>query len=267
MNKKTKIVGLIPSRLRSTRLPEKPLKLIEGIPMIAHVYQRCLLCPDLDELYVVTDSKQIADVVEKIGGKYIMTNPNHPTGSDRLAEAAARIEADIVVNIQGDEALVKPEHISTAVQSLVTDPFAKCSILVCDCYERNAPNEIKIVLDKMNYVLYFSREDIPSSKRTAEAPLKKIYCIVPFRKNFLLTFASMEQTALEKIEYNEYLRILENGYKIKGVYVEHVPPSVDDADDLELVRMLMKEDLIKEKYLAKTLKRLKKQSTTASSII
>jgi len=261
MSKRMKVVGLIPSRLKSTRLPEKPLKLIEGIPMIAHVYQRALLCPDLDELYVVTDSRKIAGTVEKIGGKAIMTSATHPTGSDRLAEASANLDADIVVNIQGDEALVKPEHISVAVQSLVNDPFAKCSILVCDCFERNAPNEIKVVMDKMNYVLYFSREDIPSSKRTPEPPLKKIYCIVPFRKEFLLNFASMEQTPLEKIEFNEYLRILENGYKMKGVYVEHVPPSVDDADDLELVRMLMKEDPVKEKYLTKTIEMLNRQVT------
>ena len=244
-----KIVGMIPARLKSTRLPGKPLKEIEGLPMIIHVMKRTMLCDDLDEVYVVTDSEEIYKVVEEYGGKAIMTSDKHATGTDRIAEAVENIECDIVVNIQGDEALVRPDHISKALEPLIEDASIQMSTLMCETDQFNEINECKMVVNQNSEVLYFSRNDIPSDLRVKHQNLFKLYSIVPFRKDFILKFAGWDQTPLEKIEYIEYLRALEKGYKIKAVLVCEPSQSVDTPKDLELVREIMKNDKIKARYL------------------
>ena len=244
-----KIIGMIPARLKSTRLPGKPLKEIEGLPMIIHVMKRTMLCEDLDEVYVATDSEEIFNVVEEYGGKAIMTSGRHNTGTDRIAEAVENLECDIVVNIQGDEALVRPNHISKALEPLLEDESIQMSILMCETDQCNEPNECKMVVNLNNEVLYFSRSDIPSDLRVKHKKLFKLYSIVPFRKDFILKFAKWDQTPLEKIEYIEYLRALEKGYSIKAVLVDEPSQSVDTPEDLELVRKIMKKDEIKNKYL------------------
>jgi len=245
---KVKVVAIIPARLESSRLPNKALVDILGLPMIVHVFKRCLMARSLDSVYVATDNDKIRKTVERYGGKVIMTSPDHQTGTDRIAEAAQHIEADIIVNVQGDEALVNPVHIDKAVAGLTISPNANVSILVNPFNKKNSTSDIKTVLNKRDEVMYFSRSDIPSDARTIEPKMLKAYHIVPFRKNFLLRYAQWEKTELEQIEFNEYLRILENGYKIQAVHVESDAVSVDTYDDLDFVIKKMKKDKLFNKY-------------------
>ncbi len=241
-------VAIIPARLQSSRLPGKVLLDICGIPMIVHVYKRCKLSRLLDRVFVATDSYEIRQVVEDHGGKVIMTSSNHETGTDRVAEAANNIDADIIVNVQGDEALVNPTHIDIVTNTLIKDKKVSVAILVNKFSKRNSPSDIKVVLDEQKNVMYFSRSDIPSDSRTKNAPLLKAYHILPFRKDFLLKYSKWDKGNLEKIEYNEYLRILEKGYKIRAVCVESHAISVDTKNDLNFVKKIMKSDPFFNKY-------------------
>ena len=242
-------VAIIPARLESSRLPNKVLADILGLPMIVHVFKRCSLAKSLDAVYVATDNNKIRKVVEQYGGEVIMTSAEHQTGTDRIAEAAQDIDADIVVNVQGDEALVNPEYIDKAVDSLVNSSGADVTILVNPFNKRNSPSDIKAVLNEHDEIMYLSRADIPSDARVNNPQMLKVYHIVPFRKDFLLQYAKWEKTELEQIEFNEYLRILEKGYKIQAIRVESDAVSVDTEQDLEFVRGKMKMDKVSQLYL------------------
>jgi len=244
-----KTVAILPARIESSRLPRKALLDICGLPMIVHVYRRCLLARNLDEVYVATDSVEIKDTVEKYGGKVIMTSPDHQTGTDRIAEAAKDIKAEIIVNVQGDEALVNPLYIDKVVAELQNNSDINVGILVNPYSKKNSPSDIKVVLDKNNDVLYVSRSDIPSNSRFENPSMLKAYHIVPFRKKFLLQFTQLEKGILEVIEYNEYLRIIEHGFKIRAVHVESDAISVDTVEDLEYVRTLMPKDVWFSQYI------------------
>ena len=243
-----KAVAIIPARLQSSRLPNKPILDICGLPMIIHVYKRCKLAKNLSEVFVATDSNEIYDLVIRNGGKAIMTSKDHGTGTDRIAEACKKIDAEIIVNVQGDEALVNPHYIDLAVDKLVQNPEIKIGILVNPFKKRNSPSDIKVVLNRFKDVMYFSREDIPSNSRHADAKMLKAYHIVPFRKKFLIEYSKMERTELEKVEFNEYLRVLEHGFKIRGIEVDSDAISVDTKEDLELVRNQMIKDAFFKKY-------------------
>mgnify|MGYP006412093455 FL=1 len=243
-----RVVAIIPSRLESSRLPKKALADILGMPMIVHVFKRCLFSEKLDEVYVATDSVEIKEVVESFGGKVIMTSSRHQTGTDRIAEAMQTIEADIIVNVQGDEALVNPQYIDKAVSVLQESPQVNVAILVNPFNKRNSPSDIKVVLNENNDVMYLSRADIPSDARVESPALLKAYHIVPFRKDFLLQYSKWEKSKLEQIEFNEYLRILEKGYTIKAVHVESDSISVDTEEDLNYVIDKMKSDELMPKY-------------------
>ena len=242
-----KVIGMIPVRLESSRLPEKALCDILGLPMVIHTLKRTQMAKTLDEVYVVTDSVVIKALVESHQGKVIMTSKSHQTGSDRLAEAAEHIEADIVVNIQGDEALVDPNHIDTGVKGLINSK-AEVSILLTQFSKKQSYGDIKAVVNLKNEIMYLSRNDIPSESRSPIEYSLKAYHVVSFRKDFLIKYAKLKQTPLEKIEYNEYLRVLENGYTIQGVIVESDTVSVDTDEDLEYVRKLMSVDELFERY-------------------
>jgi len=243
-----KAIAILPARLESSRLPRKALKDICGLPMIVHVFKRCLLSKKLDEVYVATDSFEIKEVVEKYGGKVIMTSSKHETGTDRIAEAALELDAEIIVNIQGDEALVNPKYIDRVTNELIENPDINVGILVNSFSKKDSPSDIKVVLNKNNDVMYLSRSDIPSGSRQNNPPMLKAYHIVPFRKKFLLEYAQMDRGSLEKIEFNEYVRILENGERIRAVYVESDAVSVDTPEDLQSVREVMPHDLWFQQY-------------------
>jgi len=243
-----KVVGMIPARLESSRLPEKALIDICGLPMVVHTYKRSRYAKKLDDLYVVTDSDKIRQTVEQHGGKALITGRHHKTGSDRLAEACKYIDCDIVVNIQGDEPLVDPDHIDAIVTPLIEDPTLQISVGVTRYNKKNSPSDIKAVLDLEGNILYCSRTDLPSDARTPVHDMLKMCFIVPFRKDFLLQYASWQPTPLESIEFNEYLRVLEHGVRIRGVYVENAKISVDTYDDLKEVHELMEKDTLRLRY-------------------
>lgn len=253
------IIGIIPARLASSRLPHKPMADILGMPMIGHVYLRSKLSNMLNEVYVATCDQAIIDYIEIIGGKAVMTADTHERASDRTAEALLKIEketgkkVDIVVMIQGDEPMVTPDMISASVEPLLNDESIKITNLMASMNskeEHEDPAEVKVVVDKNNFALYFSREPIPSRKKGVEdVPMLKQVCIIPFRRDFLLVYNQMEQMPLEIIESVDMNRLLENGIPIKMVMCKEETYSVDTKADLENVNARMKNDPLLAAYL------------------
>ena len=244
-----KVVGMIPARLQSSRLPEKALVDIGGLPMVVHTYKRSTLAESLDDVYVATDSDRIKATVESYGGKVIMTGTHHRTGSDRLAEACLSIDCDVIVNIQGDEPLVDPEHIDAIVAPLIQDTSLQIAVGVTPYQKKESNSDIKAVLDLEGNILYCSRTDLPSDARTPVTEMLKMCFIVPFRKEFLLQYSSWDPTPLETIEYNEYLRVLEHGVTMRAVRIENAIISVDTPEDLVEVRKYMEKDTLRTKYM------------------
>ena len=245
------IVAIIPARYASTRLPGKPLCDILGKPMIQHVYERARRA-HVDRVLVATDDERIARVVRAFGGEALMTSPAHRTGTDRLAEALESVEADIVVNVQGDEPLIDPEHIDAALAPLRADPAVEMATLAAplrDAEEFFAQDVVKLVCDVRGNALYFSRSPIPCVRvgpaehaRTAiERGLAWRHIgLYAYRRATLLRLASLPPAALEEAEALEQLRALTNGIRIRVVPVSGTPGvAVDTPQDLERARVLM----------------------------
>ena len=253
------IVSIIPARMGSSRFPGKPMADILGMPMIGHVYKRVKKSKLLNEVYIATCDQEIYDYVESIGGKAVMTSDTHERCSDRCAEAMLKIEQDenkkidIIVMVQGDEPLTFPEMIDEAVQPMLNDSSIIITNLVADLEtveEFNDPNEVKVVMDKNNNALYFSREAIPSRKKgILTVPMKKQVCVIPFSREFLLQYNEMEPTPLEIIESVDMMRILENGMNVKMIDTVYDTKAVDTPEDLVKVVQFMKDDILyKEGY-------------------
>ena len=242
-----KAIGIIPARYGSTRLPGKPLKPIAGKPMIEHVYQRAKMADSLSEVVVATDDQRIKAAVEAFGGKALMTSTSHQTGTDRLVEAIGSFaleEDDIVVNIQGDEPLLEPEMINELVKPLLDDPGLVMSTLkhqIKEVEELNNPDVVKVVTDINGFALYFSRSPLPYNRTGSKVKYYKHVGLYAYRKAFLLKFAAMERTMLEKAESLEQLRVIENGYRIKVVETKYHTIGVDSPADLERVNRLLEE--------------------------
>lgn len=252
------IIGIIPARMASSRFPGKPLAKICGIPMVGHVYYRSKICRALDEVYVATCDEEIAAYIRSLGGKAVMTADTHERASDRAAEAMLKIEAetgklaDIVVMIQGDEPMLYPDMIDEAVRPMLQDKPLQIVNLMSPLksrQEHDDPNEVKVTVDLNNCALYFSREAIPSWKKGAKSvPMLKQVCIMPFRRDFLLTFNQLAPTPLEIVESVDMLRVLEHGYKVKMVHTDRETYSVDTAEDLQKVEKLMQRDALIAQY-------------------
>jgi len=241
-------IGIIPARYQSSRLPGKPLKDIDGLPMIVHVAKRSLLCKQLDAVVVATDNVDIKKCIDSYSIDCHLTSSDHPTGTDRVSEVAKSIcsDEDIIVNIQGDEPLLDPDYISKSLSVLtpeydLTQPYVECS-------NPSDPADIKLVFNLKNEIMYFSRNIIPSFARVRKHVCYKQVCISSFWKRTLDQYVALEQTPLEKIEYIELLRCLENRMKIIGIKVKNEQPSVDTPADLDLARKLMKTDCLRKLY-------------------
>jgi 3-deoxy-manno-octulosonate cytidylyltransferase (CMP-KDO synthetase) len=238
---------IIPARYGSTRFPGKPLATLMGKPLIGHVHDRALGARSIDRVIVATDSEEIARVVREAGGEAVMTSSAHLSGTDRVAEAALAIDADIIVNVQGDEPLIRPEAIDQVV-ALLDDPRADMSTLataVATDEEARSPHAVKVVLDREGFALYFSRAPIPYHRDLWPGPgdaslaggarLLKHVGIYGYRREALLRLAALAQTELEGVEKLEQLRAIEHGMRIKVGLTEYEFIGVDTPEDMERV--------------------------------
>ncbi|RPI79389.1 MAG: 3-deoxy-manno-octulosonate cytidylyltransferase [Desulfobacteraceae bacterium] len=237
-----KTIAFIPARYHSTRLPAKPLALIGGLPMIQRVYQCALACPQLDAVYVATDDERIAKCVQGFSGRFIMTSVDHASGTDRIAEAAAKVGCapdDLIVNIQGDQPTFPPSVIGDMIKPLLADPNIPMGTLkhrIADPAEVTNLNHVKVVTDKHDFALYFSRSPIPYYReKSDEYFYYKHLGMYAYRLHFLKTFTSLPVSTLESAEKLEQLRALENGFKIKVVATAFDSIEVDTPGDIAKV--------------------------------
>ena len=253
------VIAIIPARMNSSRFPGKPMKNIHGVPMIGHCYHRANLCQDLKDTYVATCDKVIFDYISSIGGKAIMTNSNHERASDRAAEAMLKIEKktnkkiDIVVMIQGDEPMVTPKMISDSLIPFQIDTSVNVVNLMANINsieEFEDPNEVKVVVNLSNDAMYFSREPIPSRKKSSgKLSMLKQVCIIPFKRDYLIKFNNTPETVTEIIESIDMMRIIENDEKVRMVMTDENSFSVDTKEDLLKVEEFMMDDLLMKKYI------------------
>ncbi|MFC1855014.1 3-deoxy-manno-octulosonate cytidylyltransferase [Thermodesulfobacteriota bacterium] len=253
-----KIVCIIPARLASTRLPNKPLLEIAGLPLILHVYNNIEKISIIDEVIVATDDKKIVEVVNSVGGNAMLTPKELSSGTDRVAFACQGKEADLIINVQGDEPFIKSEMIETGIKPFLSDDNVKMGSLktrIKSAKELFDPNVVKVVTDKNDNALYFSRAPIPYDRDKfagVDDPSKlnlgldnnahyKHLGIYFFRPDFLNTFSRMPASDLEKKEKLEQLRVLENGHKIVVPTTEHDSIGVDTKPDLLKVRNIFED--------------------------
>ena len=258
-------VGLIPARYASSRFPGKVLAPIAGRPMIQHVVERARQAKHLDLVLVATDDFRVRDAVAAFGGRAVMTLPGHASGTDRIAEVAAGIDCEIVVNVQGDEPTLDPASIDGAVAPLLDDPTVEMATLCTPVRDEAAardPNVVKVVCDRRGFALYFSRapipyyrgaaagiggqgsgvgEDPPGPRPPASGPRlwRKHIGLYAYRRDVLLRLAALAPTALESAERLEQLRALEHGIRIVVVETEHDAIGVDVPADIARVAALL----------------------------
>lgn len=241
-------IVIIPARYDSTRFPGKVLYPLKGIPVIQHVYQKAKLSKLADEVLVATDSKEIYNKVVSFGGKVVMTDKRHQSGTDRIAEVATTVNYDIIVNVQGDEPLINSEMIDQVIV-LLEDKRADMGTLIKEIKEPEDiinPNVVKVVIDKQDFAIYFSRSPIPFCRDEWQEGVEvnnivkkfnfyKHIGIYSYRKEVLLSLSKMEQTMLERAEKLEQLRAIENGFKIKTSKTHYETYGVDTPEDIERV--------------------------------
>jgi 3-deoxy-manno-octulosonate cytidylyltransferase (CMP-KDO synthetase) len=240
-----KIATIIPARYQSSRFEGKPLAAIHGKPMIQHVYERAVRSKAADTTVVATDDQRIQDAVEAFGGKVIMTNTVHHSGTDRLAEAAQLLELgmdDIVINVQGDQPLIDPRSLDQVISPFETDQNLDMSTLafrIVDPREKINPKDVKVVFDKNGNALYFSRAPIPFGRDKPAEDMYKHLGVYAYRRRFLDTFNQFPQGILENIEKLEQLRVLENGIPLRVVVTPFDSPEVDIPDDIQRIESII----------------------------
>lgn len=238
-----KVLGIIPARYKSSRFPGKPLELIAGKPLVQRVYERASKCRDLDSLCVATEDERIESFCRTLGIPVVMTSDRHPTGTDRLAEVARRVKADLYVNIQGDEPLIDPGSITAAIKGLLK---SKPRTVTCLMKKISAPDEIqsvnvpKVVVNDQNKVVFFSRLPIPFAKGKVPSVHYKQVCVYAFTRNTLATFARLPQSRNERVEEIELLRLTDNGVPIQMVEVKRESIAVDVPGDIRRVEALLR---------------------------
>ncbi|MRR33102.1 3-deoxy-manno-octulosonate cytidylyltransferase [bacterium] len=244
-----RVTAVIPARYASTRFAAKALADIMGKPMVQHVYERTSRATLVSEVIVATDDSRIEAAVKAFGGRVEMTSVSHETGTDRLAEVAERIDAEIIVNVQGDEPLIEPAMIDEAIRPLVEDGSVLMGTLKCrirNLHDFLSPNVVKVVTDRDGFALYFSRSPLPFFRdkwddlKDEAFASGRLLCykhvgVYVYRREFLIRYARMPQTHLECSEKLEQLRVLENGCRIRVVETEHESIGVDSPADLEKV--------------------------------
>ena len=252
------ILGIIPARMAATRFPNKPMALLQDVPMVEHIYHRSLLSNLIDEVYVATCDQEIINHIKEINGKAVMTAYTHQRATDRSAEALIKIEKelnttfDIVVMIQGDEPLIQPEMLDQLAEALMINPNAEIANLMQkldNIEEIDNPNNVKVVTDINSMAIYFSREGIPSRTKYSEPfTTYKQLGLIAFRRSVLIDFAQLNPTPLEIIESVDMNRLIEHNRKIKMVPTAIITEAVDTPEDLIRVNEIMKTDKLFVKY-------------------
>lgn len=259
MNPRPHIIGIIPARMGSSRFPGKPLAPIHGTPLVGHVYFRAKMSSLLDEVYIATPDTEIAEYAASIGAKAVLGRNDHRGCSNITGEVLFKIEKetgrtpDIVVMLQGDEPMITPELIDLSVKPFLEDASIEVVNLMAPIKsdeEHQDPNCPKVVVDRNNFALYFSREPIPSKKKWKGGayPRYKQVCIIPFKRDFLVQFNEWDITPLEEIESIDMNRVLEYGRKVKMVYEEFETYAVDTPEDLKKVEQKMSGDPLLLQY-------------------
>ncbi|MCX7941115.1 MAG: 3-deoxy-manno-octulosonate cytidylyltransferase [Endomicrobia bacterium] len=252
-----RVLAVIPARYASTRLPAKPLALINNKPMVQWVYENVKRCKLVDKVIVATDDERIYEIVRRFNGEVMMTSKYHKSGSDRVGEIARKIYSEIVLNVQADEPMIGPDILAKVINELYRNKNVHVVTPICkvEYYsELFDTNFVKVVIDKKGFALYFTRSVIPFVRDGFEFNQQNFVVknkdliekytfyrhigIYGFRHNFLFKFLNLPQGNLEKIEKLEQLRILEHGYRIKTVLVKETPISVDTKEDLDRVRKI-----------------------------
>jgi 3-deoxy-manno-octulosonate cytidylyltransferase (CMP-KDO synthetase) len=238
----TSVLAVIPARYHSTRLPAKALADIAGRPMIAHVHQRAARAASVDAVVIATDDDRIARAAESFGAVAVMTATTHASGTDRLAEVAAAVPCDLIVNVQGDEPLLDPGVIDAVVEPMRRDPSIQMGTAARRLRsgdEWHDPNLVKVVCDARGFALYFSRAPIPHGRDGPAVNAARVHIgLYVYRRATLLQLAALAPGPLERLEALEQLRALENGIRIRVVDTPFASAEVNTADDLERVRQL-----------------------------
>jgi 3-deoxy-manno-octulosonate cytidylyltransferase (CMP-KDO synthetase) len=249
-----KVVGIIPARMASSRFPGKPLAPIHGLPMIEHVHQRARLAKSLDDVVVATCDREIVAAAQRFGARAIMTAPTHERGTDRVAEAARSLDADVIVNVQGDEPMLDPAMLDLVVQPLLEDRTVRVSNLVRPLARTEAaisdPNVVKAVFDARGNALYFSRSILPGLRYAPVSyPRFAQLGIYAFTREMLQTYAKLPPTPLEAAESVDMLRLLEHGYSIQCPIFHGDLQAVDTPADLSEVEHRLTDDPLMRQYL------------------
>ncbi len=240
-----RVVAIIPARMGSSRFPGKPLADILGRSMIEHVFRRACSSSSIAEAVIATCDEEIRAAAEGFGARVAMTSARHERASDRVAEAAQDIEADIVVLLQGDEPMIRPEMIDIAVHAMVEDPSVECVNLarrIVDESEYRDPNTIKVVIDRRGNALFMTRQPIPtlSPDGLAATEVFKQVCVIPFTRQSLINYARLSPTPLEQLESIDMLRLIEHGHPVRMVETPYDTHAVDTPEDLRRVTELMR---------------------------
>jgi 3-deoxy-manno-octulosonate cytidylyltransferase (CMP-KDO synthetase) len=239
-----KILGVIPARYASSRFPGKALATIDSRTMLEHVYERVSLARYLGTVIIATDDKRIYEVARRFGARVMMTRGDHASGTDRVAEAASAFaDVELVVNVQGDEPLIDPNAIDAAVLPLLEEPAIPMGTIkkrIEDPREISDPNVVKVVTDRFENAVYFSRSTIPHARDAHTVTHFKHIGLYVYRRDFLLRYSDLPAGPLEKAERLEQLRALENGFRIRVVETDYESLGVDTPADLERVEQLIR---------------------------
>lgn len=240
-----KSIAMIPARYAASRFPAKLMQDLMGKPVILRTYEAVVATQLFSEVYVVTDHPKIYELIEKQGGKVIMSEGYYECGSDRIAAAAHHLEADIIVNVQGDEPFIDPQSLSSLLAVFTADASQEISLAslmypITDPLEIESPNAVKVIVDKYSHALYFSRAPIPFPRDRTDLTYYRHKGVYAFRKAALIDFPNMPMGPLEKAEKIEAIRYLEQGYKIKMVPTAEAGIGIDVPEDLEKARAAWK---------------------------
>lgn len=252
----SRVVAVVPARMASSRFPGKPLVPIAGLAMVEHVRRRAALVEGVDEVVVATCDEPIRRVVTDAGGRAVMTADTHQRCTDRVEEAARSLVADIVVIVQGDEPLLLPDAVRLTIEPLLREEAVVCTNLlsvVRDAADLEAPDMVKAACARNGDILYLTRAKIPFHRATGDAPVYRQTGIMALRRSLLGTYTMLSETPLEGIESIDMLRLLEHGYPIRGVVLDHETIGVDRPQDVARIERSLREDPAQRALLARTL--------------